>query len=42
MMDQELNGDVRTQGILEYSREMIDFGERVPVDTLGSKGVKRK
>jgi len=24
------------------SREIIDFGERVPVDTLGSKGVKRK
>jgi hypothetical protein len=24
------------------SREMIDFGERVPVDTLGSRGVKRK
>ena len=24
------------------SREMIDFGERVPVDTLGSSGVKRK
>jgi len=25
-----------------HSREMIDFGERVPVETLGSKGVKRK
>ena len=24
------------------SHEIIDFGERVPVDTLGSNGVKRK
>lgn len=39
MIGQELNGGVKN-GV--YLREMIDFGERVPVDTLGSRGVKRK
>ena len=39
MIGQELNGDMKSE---EYSHEIIDFGERVPVDTLGSRGVKRK
>ena len=33
---------MRTQEGGACSHEIIDFGERVPVDTLGSKGVKRK